>query len=248
MNQYLWKETFKYEDLHVVMMLFSQGELMFNFDLKSGYHHIEIVEHHRDYLEFCWNKVYYRFTVLPFRLASAPYAFTKLMRPIVRYWRAKGLKAVLYLDDDICSIRGMQETCKASIWVRDTLNRTGLVVNEAKSMWQPSGTAQWLGFVINLDQMCISVPDRKIAVLKDSLQAVLDAKWVEARCLASLVGKIIAMGLALGSVTRFMTRGMYALLMSRLAWCSRLGLSAEVVTEMNLGRAHARIQCTTFLA
>ena len=45
-NQYLWKQKFKYEDLRVAMTMFSKGELMIAFDLKSGYHHIEIVKHH----------------------------------------------------------------------------------------------------------------------------------------------------------------------------------------------------------
>eukprot|EP00731_Ephydatia_muelleri_P008538 Em0004g876a len=45
-NQFLCKRRFKYEDLRIAMMLFSPGELMFNFDLKSGYHHVEIAGHH----------------------------------------------------------------------------------------------------------------------------------------------------------------------------------------------------------
>ena len=55
---------------------------------------------------------------------------------------------------------------------------------------------------------------------------------MEARCLASVIGKIISMGLALGPVSRFKTRSMYALLMTRLAWCSILPLSAEARAEM----------------
>eukprot|EP00731_Ephydatia_muelleri_P023446 Em0015g1029a len=231
-NQYLWKQKFKYEDLRVAMTMFSKGELMFAFDLKSGYHHIEIVKHHRRFLGFHWDKVYYTFTVLPFGLSSAPYAFTKLMRPIVRYWRSKGLKAVVYLDDGLCAVRGREEACTASQWVQSTLHWAGLVVNEAKSSWQPSHEVQWLGFVVNLEQGCISVPVKKVDTLKKNLGAVLDANTLNARCLASLIGKIIAMGLALGPISRFMTRSMYALLQTRSAWCSLLELSVEARIEL----------------
>ena len=31
------------------------------------------------------------------------------MRPIVRYWRGKGLKAVVYLDDGLCAVKGREE-------------------------------------------------------------------------------------------------------------------------------------------
>ena len=47
----------------------------------------------------------YRFVVLPFGLSSAPYVFTKMMRPLVRLWRSKGLKAVVYLDDGIYALQ-----------------------------------------------------------------------------------------------------------------------------------------------
>ena len=88
MNQYLWKLKLKYKDLWVAMTMFSKGEFMFTFDLKSGYHHVEIIKFHRWFLGFHWDNVYYTFTVLPFGLSSALYAF---MRPIVCHWRGKGL-------------------------------------------------------------------------------------------------------------------------------------------------------------
>ena len=82
LNRYLWKDKFKYEDMRIAMLLFQKGDYMFSFDLKSGYHHIDIFEPHRQFLGFCWDqggtKQFYMFTVLPFGLATACYAFTKL--------------------------------------------------------------------------------------------------------------------------------------------------------------------------
>ena len=53
LNGYLQKEKFKYEDLRTAMQLFQQGDYMFSFDLKSGYHHIDIFGPHRQFLGFC---------------------------------------------------------------------------------------------------------------------------------------------------------------------------------------------------
>ena len=39
---------------------------LFTFDLKSGYHHIEVVQEHRKYLGFEWKGNYFQFTVLPY--------------------------------------------------------------------------------------------------------------------------------------------------------------------------------------
>ena len=55
-------------------------------------------------------------------------------------------------------MKGREEACTASLWVQNTLHRAGLVVNECKSAWHPSHEVQWLGFVVNLEQGCISVP------------------------------------------------------------------------------------------
>ena len=57
---------------------------MITFDLKSGYHHIEIHPDHLRFLGFAWkfpgeaSIQYFVFTVLPFRLSSAPYIFTTI--------------------------------------------------------------------------------------------------------------------------------------------------------------------------
>ena len=77
---------------------------MYKFDLKSGYHLIDICQPHHQFLGFQWalggtRSRYFRFTVLPFGLSSAPYLFTKFFRPLVRYWRGLGIYLVVYLDD-----------------------------------------------------------------------------------------------------------------------------------------------------
>ena len=41
-NKFLSKQKFKYEDLNTALLLFEKGDHMFTFDLKSGYHHIDI--------------------------------------------------------------------------------------------------------------------------------------------------------------------------------------------------------------
>ena len=69
LNQFLWKDRFKYEDLRVAMLMFQKGDYLISFDLKSGYHHVDIYEPHRQYLGFSWERrrrtQLYIFTVLP---------------------------------------------------------------------------------------------------------------------------------------------------------------------------------------
>ena len=71
LNKFLWKQKFKYEDLRTAMLLLEKGDYMFAFDLKSGYHHVDIADVHHKYLGFAWKEKFYVFTVLSFGLASA---------------------------------------------------------------------------------------------------------------------------------------------------------------------------------
>ena len=41
------------------MILFERGEFMLNFDLKSGYHHVDIAVKHRKYLGFESEQCFY---------------------------------------------------------------------------------------------------------------------------------------------------------------------------------------------
>ena len=66
-------------------------EGFFTWDLKSGYHHVDICLDHQKYLGFAWPYSgvvrYFTFAVLSFGLSCACFCFTKLMRPLVRsHW------------------------------------------------------------------------------------------------------------------------------------------------------------------
>ena len=213
LNEYLWKDKFKYEDLRIAMLLFQKGDYMFSFDLKSGYHHIDIFVPHRQYLGFCWehggSKQFYMFIVLPFGLATACYAFTKLLRPLVKHWRSQGLRAILYLDDGIIAMSGREAAVQASHKVWQNLIDAGLVEHTEKCNWDPVQQITWLGFDLDLGVGKIYVPTEKIEQLRSQLLQALDKPTLKAKELASVIGKLISMSLAVGSVARLMTRSMY---------------------------------------
>ena len=160
--------------------------------------------------------------------------FSKLMRPLVKLWRSKGLKAVMYLGNGIhvCAVKGKIEAKKASAWVRDALECAGLVVHEGKSVWFPSLSTAWLEFDADLERGCVLVPEAKLAVLRAMLQITGVATHLNALFIASLVGKIISMGLALRPMSRIMTRSLYVLLWSRHAWCEHLEINRGVQREL----------------
>lgn len=91
-NQFLTTEHFKLEDYRTVEQFLIPGGFLFSFDLKKGYHHIGIREDSRKWLAFSWKfgdtECTFCFKVLPFSLSSAPFIFTKILRPLVSFLAA----------------------------------------------------------------------------------------------------------------------------------------------------------------
>ena len=91
-HQYVKKKHFKLDDWKTGLLYLYKDALMFNFDLKAGYHHIEVAQESQKYLGL------FEFSVLPFGLTTAPYIFTKVLKPLVTHWRSSGIFIALYLD------------------------------------------------------------------------------------------------------------------------------------------------------
>ena len=55
LNMFFWKQSFKFEDMRIVISLPEKGQYLFSFNLKSDYHHVEIAKVHHTYLGFAWD-------------------------------------------------------------------------------------------------------------------------------------------------------------------------------------------------
>ena len=91
----------KFEDLKVASNYFTKGCFMITFDLKSGYHHVDIHPAYHQYLGFAWENVYYTYVSLPFGVSSAGIVFTKILKELVKRWRSQSIPCVVYLDDGL---------------------------------------------------------------------------------------------------------------------------------------------------
>ena len=238
-NQSIWKQKFKCEDWRVLLSYVNKGDFLFSFDLKSGYHHFDIFPDHQTFLGFSWvfsgAVKYFCFTVLPFGLSSAPYIFTKCLRPLVKFWRFNGVKIVLFLDDRCGKGDSLQSAKGHSLFVQTSLSNAGFVANSTKSLWKPTQLLVWLGLNWNLVSGSISITDRHISNFIALLDKFfLSAPYVMARECASIAGHIMSMSPVLGSLTRLKTRFLYKVIDSRSTWDSRfnIGLHNDCLSEI----------------
>ena len=120
-NPHLYKFKHKYEDAVTARQLFNKGNWVFSYDLKSAYHHLQCFPADRMYLGFQWENRYYVYNVLPFGLATSGYIFSKVTREIVKYWRGKGFKIIMYLDDGLGGATYYEEALSTSKIIKSDL-------------------------------------------------------------------------------------------------------------------------------
>uniref|UniRef100_A0A1X7VUB7 CCHC-type domain-containing protein n=1 Tax=Amphimedon queenslandica TaxID=400682 RepID=A0A1X7VUB7_AMPQE len=225
---------FKYEDFRTALDYFEEDAYLFTFDLKSGYHHIDIHVEHQSYLGFQWKDQFYVFTVLPFGLSTACYIFTKVLRPVVKHIRALGIRLVLYLDDGLVSVKASEtHSISVSRLVEEIITKAGLVINREKSKFTPSKQAAWLGFDIDLALGEIRVSRDKLHTLKILLHSINEETLIPVRVIASIVGKIISMSLVLGDIARLRTRCLYSVILSRSSWSDHVMIMPEARDELS---------------
>ena len=106
------------------------------------------------------------FNVLPVGLVTAPYIFTKLLRPLEKLWRTRGLHSVVYLDDGLEMEGSLEAANVDSHHTRGGLYAAGFVVAEEKSVWQPVQCIDWLGITGNSKDGCIKICQKRIEKAK----------------------------------------------------------------------------------
>jgi hypothetical protein len=142
-NEKIPYRKFQIESIKQLRQMLREGDFMTSIDLMDGYLHIPIARESQNLLQFSWNGRFYRFQALPFGLASAPWVFTKIIRPIVQLCRSRGIRLMAYLDDFIVLGASQQECMENTQFVLHLLERLGWLVNYKKSSLRPSTWTLW---------------------------------------------------------------------------------------------------------
>ena len=95
---------------------------------------MDIFPDHQKYLSFSWDfgkghTRYFQFTVLPFGLSSAPFIFTKLLKPLETHWRSHAI----FFDDGVGAGSSLKAAKIDSSLVRSDLSRCGFEIIHEKT-------------------------------------------------------------------------------------------------------------------
>ena len=92
--------------------------------------------------------------------------------------------------------------------VSGDLYNAGFVVNEDKSVWEPTQVLDWLGITWNSALGTLKIVERRIVkIINGTIDHIIEADFkVSTRELASFTGQIISTGTVVGNIGRIMTR------------------------------------------
>lgn len=231
-NKHLQIPTFRYESLAQVQEWLEPNDFMCTLDLKAGYHHLDIDQRYWEYLGFCWKGKHYVFTQLPFGLAPACWAFTKLTREVLRSFRMEGTRCSGYIDDSIYIHQSASSLSTMMDRVKARWEDLGFILNTKKGVQHPSQTAQYLGMLIDTVHGHFQVPGDKLDRLRASIKHLMEPGHKHVRQVASVKGQIAAMHWAFGPAAFVFTKQLDAVISSRSAWAAHVVIPAEAIAEL----------------
>lgn len=196
LNKFISTPHFKMEHL-LTFLPFIQDMFLTSLDLKVAYFTFPIDPAYRRYLRFLWRGKIYEFQCLCFGLCSAPFIFTKVMKPVFSKLRKEGITSSFYVDDSLYGDRNRDSLVAKTQRAKDLLESLGFVVNSTKSSMVPSKTIVHLGFVIDTERMMISLPPEKLIRLISSCTRLHSKTQVSVRELAQTIGLIVSSFLAI---------------------------------------------------
>ena len=161
-NKSVEHHHFKMDTLDTVTKMIKPGCYMASVDLKDAYYTVPIQRDHQTFLKFEFKGCLYKYTCLPNGLSSAPRIFTKMLKPVYSTLHNQGHISMGYIDDSY--LQGdTRDECKLNIV--STVNlfaELGFYIHPNKSVFLPTQTLTFLGFILDSVKMTISPTPEKI--------------------------------------------------------------------------------------
>ena len=157
-------------------------------DLQDAFFLIPIAWYYHKYFAFTIDGRTLVFQFMPFGLSLAPWAFTRIMRPIMREIHRKGIMSFCLLDDFLLTATSPAKLTQKSKELLDLFQDLRIEVNWRKSVLMPRQKLEYLGVTFNFANMTLSLPKEKISNILKEVHSTLQKVFCTRRELESLIG------------------------------------------------------------
>jgi hypothetical protein len=95
-------------------------------------------------------------------LSSAPWIFTKVLKPVITFLRKQGVRLIIYLDD-ILSLNNCEEGARKDfLLAKEILENCGFLINIEKTIEKPTQIIEYLGLIVNSLHLSLSLRQEKL--------------------------------------------------------------------------------------
>ena len=210
---------FRYDNLPRYASQLSPGDHLFGWDISEAFFHVPLSPADQRRLAFRVGDRVLVPLVLPFGMKLSPYAFTKVLRPVVAALRRQGLAVLAYMDD-FCgrppgpSPSSSDAATATRARVLDLFADLGLAVHPTKGAVVGTTTLPILGYVLDTVRRLILLPPSRLDALVSAAGALLttacsSGRRVPFKPLQRFTGKAVSCSLALPA-GRLYLRRLYA--------------------------------------
>ena len=243
-NKYLKEQKVCLAHFQRALELTRERDFQSKYDLKSAYHHIRMVQHQTTFLGAAFEKEdgqtqNFEFLYLAFGVASAVHCITKLFKPINAYFHGKGISHSIYIDDGRSLARTQEEAEDNRKFIYHTLKQAGWSIETSKSdrRNEAARTKEYLGFVIDTEQMKVRLNQDKKEQIKAAVEEVIQfgTRFIHIKVLAKAVGQMIATEPALGNMPLMAARAAYIQIeetTDKEGWNANMLLSQETLAGL----------------
>lgn len=154
LNRAVEQKHFKMKGIGVLKELIREGDHFCKIDFKDAYLTIPPHPDDQEFLQFRWRGKGYQFLSSCFGLASAQWAFTKILKPVVAFLRKQGIRLIIYLDNILIlnqSKKGVEKDFAATVLILETC---GFLINAEKLIGEGARKTEYLGLLIQRNFPC----------------------------------------------------------------------------------------------
>jgi hypothetical protein len=225
LNPYLHMESFQYASIDDAVALSSPGCWYGKLDLSNAFLSFPLHPAAIPYFTFSFDGKLYRFTRMPFGLATAPLVCTQLLSVVVHALRRRLRRVIAYLDDFLLICDSAEELSLALEFAHGVFTSFGLVVNPSKTEG-PTQIITFLGVELNSVTCSTACPSSRLQELESIIDSSLPLHVIRRKQLESLIGKFSFAAQCLPGARPFMRR-----LLDVLQRCRRRNRAAIVRTD-----------------
>ena len=190
LNLLLNVPKFKMESVAKIALCLLEPLWGITVDLEDAFFHVPIAWEFHKYFAFEIDGKIYVFQFMPFGLSPAPWAFTRVINPVMSHLHSLPKIIFCLLDDFLILAHSPSQLEEDGQIIMSKFQSLGLSINFKKSTLTPSQEVEYLGVIFHLDTLEFSIPKDKIDAVFLRSKQIASNHYSTRRELESLIGQI----------------------------------------------------------